>query len=86
MNTRPQIDLSTLPHETLVAIILHEQSKDDARVAINNGLIDRLNGKITEDAANIVNEWATVNNHMLEASARKMSEIIGGASPTTTRQ
>ena len=76
---RVEIDILGLPKETLVALVLHMQTREHAVNAINNMLISRLNNKRGDEASDILNEWSRVMIDMDEASTRKKSEIIAGS-------
>lgn len=80
MSNQPQIeiDASKLTKEQLVDMVLHMQHREVAVTTINNELIFRLNGKVSEGINAIVNEWSRVMIGMDEASTREKSKIIAG--------
>ena len=77
-NKTPKYDLSTLSREALERLTIHMLTADQAREAINEELVARLNAS-TGDAHAIFAEWCAVNKELSDASDREISRIVAGA-------
>ena len=76
MNMDTPVELASCSKETLIALVRHAETREQANTAINNELVRRLDGKLSDELADIVNEWSRVHIDKNEASARKTDEIL----------